>query len=666
MATALLVWLPVVLVAYYGVHKPFPPASHGLEAWSLMAAGPARVPFAGALADVAVAVWIAAAAAGTGRLLLRRLLGTLPEDPLASLVFGAGLGLGALALAVLALSAIQFLTPVPVFFLLGLFTGLALLSLGGRDHVGQAPSPAPSGLIRAVQACVAIIALLTLTQALTPPLAWDSLVYHLTGPKQYVAAGGLFPGLDIPHLYFPALVEQLFTSAVVIGGDTAAQVLSFVLAAATITAVFAFTRQRAGPLAGGLAVALLISAPGLLTLARIAYVEWGLALFLFLSFWALTEGIERNDRRWLVLSACLAGLALGVKYTAVFPVAGLALCAFWGVRSRGVLWCLVVALVASPWWLRDLALTGNPVYPFLFGGWNWDGWKAEWFSRAGTGLLQEPWRLLATPWDLTVLSVEGGAYDVDLGPLFLAFLPLLLIRAHASWAKQAFVVLVVTYAGWLIGAAQSSLLLQGRFLLPALPFLAAGLGATLGESSLVVGPIRVSRLLHTAVLLALVLTVTGAATRWLFDPPIPYLAGAESREGYLTRHLDGYYESVRRLPPEGRTLLLWEPRSYYCETACQPDALLYNWRYLLYRHPRIEDAFSSLETAGYSSLLLYGGGLRFFSQGPDPEARPQDVDALKRFEARYTERLSGPSLEEVLAMPESSAAGVYTVYQLKP
>ena len=149
------------------------------------------------------------------------------------------------------------------------------------------------------------------------------------------------------------------------------------------------------------------------------------------------------------------------------------------------LWMLTVATVASPWYLKNLAFTGNPFYPFFFGGRNWDAWRDAWFTRWGTGLLQEPVRLLTAPWDLGVLASESSLlYDVSLSPLLLGFMPLLLLlrRAAAPWTASALWVALVAYGGWLLGAAQSELLLQGRLLLPALPLLAAALAVALAES----------------------------------------------------------------------------------------------------------------------------------------------------------------------------------------
>ena len=373
---------------------------------------------------------------------------------------------------------------------------------------------------------------------------------------------------------------------------------------------------RASP---GWGAGILASSISLWSLAGYAYVEWGLLAFCTLAFWALRNALDQERASWLLVSGICLGLALGVKYTAAFVALGLGSYLLWTTIRRDTLlaksfpnwqhlglWMLTVATVASPWYLKNLAFTGNPFYPFFFGGRNWDAWRDAWFTRWGTGLLQEPVRLLTAPWDLGVLASEGSLlYDVSLSPLLLGFMPLLLLlrRAAAPWTASALWVALVAYGGWLLGAAQSELLLQGRLLLPALPLFAAALAVALAESRRLALPwLRTSFLLEATLVLVLTLQGLTLVSRWAADPPVPYLAGAESREVYLERHLGAHYRALNHLnqtvSPEASVLFLWEPRTYLCRVQCQPDALLYNWRDFLRRHEGIDPCLHHAAGAG--------------------------------------------------------------------
>ena len=638
----LVLWMAVVFVAYYAVHKPLPEdLAQGGAVWSLLRQGWSVTAILDTLMALGTVLWLLGLSLGIGTLLLEGILGEPPDGLLERGIFGTALGLGALSFAFLFLGMVAALTPLPAFLVLGLLSGFGLVGLRrlpwrrSRALVGPSDQAGQGGLVRSLQVLLLVMAPFIVTRALTPPTAWDSLVYHLAGPQRYIQAGRIIGGIDVPHFYFPSLVEQLFTAALLVQGDISARLMHLALAGVGAVALYGFLARREGPRAGWLALGVLVSAASLLSLATQTYVEWGLLAFGFLAFWALQEATERENIRWLALSGCLAGLVLGVKYTGVFLVAALAWLLVWRAAHRFstghprafprwshlLLWGGAVAAVASPWYIKNLMLTGNPVYPFLFGGWNWDAWKAAWFSRPGTGLITEPGRLLAAPWELTVLGVEGGAfYDVTLGPLFLGLLPLLVVaRPKSSWAAAALLVVAIGYGAWLYGAAQSELLMQGRLLLPVLPFLAALLASGVAQTARLALPfLRIERTLGAAIVLVVALTLLRLTADWVADPPLPYLVGAESRGAYLERRLGNHYRALSfvntGLPPDAKVLFLWEPRSYLCRSDCQPDALLYNWRYLLLRHRNPEAIFRALRAEGYTHILLYGGGLRFFSQ----------------------------------------------------
>ncbi len=748
-ALGLLAWVTVVLVAYYAVHKPvlgFAAATPGAGAgWQGLLT---------TLSDLLIAAWIVLATVGSGVAVLRRVgvavlrrvgavaegssavphrrasalvastgsvnsadafdgaQATAPasssnpppknlhalEDPLAVLVFGGALGVAVLAAGAFALAAAQFLTPLWVMGWLGVLTGVAVMEVRtgplaaccrAMAAAARAAQPRP---VRALQAALGLLFLLVLTRALLPPTAWDSLVYHLTAPRAYLAAGGYQPGLDISHAYFPSLVEQLFTVALAAGSEAVPAVLHVFVAVLGVAGVWGFLRPRLGQAGAAIGVGVLVSVASLATLAGEAYVDWGVVTFGFLAFWALEQAHAGDSRRWLVLSGVLAGMAMGSKYTGLYPVAGLGWLLVWGAAHRFahqpvrtfprwpdvLLWGVIAAATVGPWLLRDLVLTGNPVYPFVFDGANWDAWKSAWVTRPGAGLAAEPLRMLAAPWEVTVIGREGGLYDASLGPLLLGLLPLaLLATKRDAWSGRALAVAAFGYCGWLAGAAQTSLLMQGRLLLPVAPFLAVAVAAGWQRAvSLDLPSLRITRLLAMVTALVVASTLAMQAAAWVADPPLPVLAGAESRSVYSLRKLGGYaamVSEVNRLPSEARILFLWEPRTYLCDppgppahARCQADALLFNWRHLLYTwHDDPAAVAGALRAEGYTHLLVYGGGLRFFSEPPNVEAEPAHIQALLALLERSAALVAGTPLGETLALPARAAAGRgYALYAL--
>ena len=74
--------------------------------------------------------------------------------------------------------------------------------------------------------------------------------------------------------------------------------------------------------------------------------------------------------------------------------------------------------------------------------------------------------------------------------------------------------------------------------------------------------------------------------------PLPYLAGLETREQYLTRRLGTHYGTMQQLndvlPAEAVVVFLWEPRSYYCQLDCRPDSILDAFSHLVYQYGSAE------------------------------------------------------------------------------
>lgn len=680
----LLLWCGVVLAAYYAVHKPWPAdLGNAAAVWGMLRAGVSPPAVVTLVTDVGTVLWVLAVACGCGSTALRRC--GVRSTGAERLLFGTALGMGAIALASWLLAMLQFLTPPWVLLTMGGLTAVAVRELAATDVRAVAdtvrsalggPQPWP---VRTLQAGLAVAVAVQVTQALAPPTGWDALVYHLTGPAYYLRTGGYVPGLDLPHSYFPSVVEGLFTVALAAGSDRSPGLLHLGVAALGVAAVFAYLRARLGSGPAWFGVAVLLSVASLGTLAAKAYVDWGLLSFGFLAFWALELAWERGGRGWLVVSALLAGMTLGAKYTGLCPVVGLGLLLAWRVvRGRASLaallgWGAAAALAFTPWLARNLLLTGNPVYPFVFDGRFWDPWKTAWITRPGTGLVAEPLRVVAAPWEVTVIGREGGLYDASLGPLLLALLPLAVwAGVRGGWAGRVLAVAGVAYAGWLAGAAQTSLLMQGRLLLPAAPFLAAAAVAGWARLPGIDLPqVRISRLVGMVTGLVAGLGVASLALGWLANPPLPVLLGAEPPTRYQERRLGEYAGAVQglgTLPAGAKVLFLWEPRTYLCPAAvtCQADAFLYNWRYLLHRvGDDAPAAAADLRAAGYTHLLVYGGGLRFFTEPPNVEAEAPHVQALLDLLARDATLVRGNPLAATLALPPAQAAGRgYALYAI--
>src|SRR6185436_4057821 len=103
---------------------------------------------------------------------------------------------------------------------------------------------------------------------LYPPRAFDSTMYFLTSAKVYVQSHQLVvtPFLRLPVL--PQLNEMLFTLALLLYDDIAAQVIQLLLLATLTAALIAFGRRNFSKQTGWWSAAILLGNPLVLWVGR--------------------------------------------------------------------------------------------------------------------------------------------------------------------------------------------------------------------------------------------------------------------------------------------------------------------------------------------------------------------------------------------------------------
>jgi 4-amino-4-deoxy-L-arabinose transferase-like glycosyltransferase len=665
-------WLFFVLGSFFTVQKPFDATQATAMTRSTL--------------DLLAAGWIALAASGAGIWLLTRLLRD-PLPVLETLVLGTGLGLGLLALLALGFGMIHLFQTGPVIIATLLLTSLSALQLRRlyrRTPVtadSTALTPPPHNLVTVY---LVIFLLLMLLVALLPSTDFDGLFYHLVAPKLYIQAGGIVGGIDIFPVNFPAFIEMLFAWAMLLRGDVAAKLLHALFGLLTGGLLFVATSRLMGRKPAWLALLVYASMPMVHTLAGWAYSDLALAFFQLAGLYAVvcytlsSAGDSpppiAGDRGWLLLAGLFSGFAMGVKYTSFVMPLGLGLLLLvlaiaGGWWRRGIvdilLFGLVAGLVALPWYLKNWLVIGNPVYPFLtnwFGGEFWSPFRVDWYSDAGSGVGWSPGTLLTLPWLVTVGVNDVNYWDGRLGPLFLLFAPLLIFfaivgrRYERRWQVIYYALggyALLLFAVWTVGIIWSRPLWQSRHLLPGLVVLAPLVGWGWANLTRFDRPrFSLSGFVNLALALTLVLTLLDIGLLTLRIDPLPYLFGLESRSQYLTRRLGAHYQAMReinRLPPEAVVQFLWEPRSFYCDQTCRPDAVLDVLALAAHQHGTAANIVAAWGDAGVTHVLVHRAGLQYILN----EA-PESVDQalLTELETNYFELVV-------------DVAGVYQLYELR-
>jgi len=337
------------------------------------------------------------------------------------------------------------------------------------------------------------------------------------------------------------------------------------------------------------------------------------ALYCFLAVLATLRWSTNGDRRWLVIGGVLTGFAASSKYLGL----GIALLLLgWIAVSRRqsdrrarlkavVVFVACAVAVASPWFVKNLVWTGNPVYPFLLGGPDWTPLRLSYLMTylrsfgAGTGVVET----LLLPWNLYVRHAEFGTImtSIDVpSPFFLLALAFPWARPPAGWGSLG----VLTVLAMLVWAAGSQ---QTRFLLPLYPILTLLSVVTLCwiDARWQRPGLRV--ILPALALGAIATTLAYQVVNATTTRTLSVVLGWESKASYLRRILYDYsaMEFIEdELPENAQVALLWDGRGYYCDSRCLPDADLSRWPRLLQETGSAQAAVETLRARGVSHILV--------------------------------------------------------------
>lgn len=327
-------------------------------------------------------------AAGLGRLLFGRW--TESQDPAARWGLHGLLGLGTIGWLTLPIG----LLPSGYRWGLGVVGLLTLAGFYGlvkdRPRASLPKGPAALGLL-----VVVLGLLIPLVSVLTPSdlYDWDSLAYHLALAKVWVAQGQWsFISYD-HHSNFPYLVDNLLIWGQAWGGYSGAKFFMLAYTAYGCLAIFGLARARYGVTAAWWSTVAFATVPMVIWESGTAYIDVAHSLFGGIGIWlaaGLLDGEETEAKNWL-LPALMLGGAVGSKYTALqtVPILGVVLLVYAFARKVGrpadiVKMGLVAVAIGSPWYVKNIVTTGNPVYPFfysVFHGKNWDAFAARIYSN---------------------------------------------------------------------------------------------------------------------------------------------------------------------------------------------------------------------------------------------------------------------------------------------
>lgn len=542
------------------------------------------------------------------------------------LVLDVAIGLGLLSLVFFALASFHLLIGDFPKQLFGLAAagGFWLLLVDVVFHVAEWKREKrllPSW--RSVLWVVAFVclALYVLIPALAPPSAsdWDSLAYHLSVPKLFLEHGGFYYIDWMSHSNFPMLVEMLYLPALSMDSPAGAKMVHYLYGVLLVLAVVMLVRKHFTAKGAPLAALAIAGMPIVMWEATTAYIDLATALYTVVAVYLLLDYLDKPELKTLIWCGVAAGFAASTKMTGLALIPMLAV---WlvvdGVRQRNcrtitqvVKHALLLAglglLVCSPWYIKSLIYTGNPVYPFfhsIFGGKDWTAVLAQNYAalQAKFGVGHDFASFALLPVDVTFRSEMF--YDTPglyVGPILLVAIPLLLVARN--WTRK------LKGLAWFFAAQMViwfALTQQSRYLIPAFAILAVIIAAVAYFDE----RLRVTRAVLYAVFGAT--AVFGVLVMSFFvRDAAPVVFGRETADKYLMRTLPVYAAEKwinESTPHSSKVALFGDTRGFYLDR----DYVWADWGHnerFTRRYASLDEFINYLRNQGISYAIVNRPGL---------------------------------------------------------
>ena len=638
-AALLLLWTGVLIVAYYVVQKP-----------GLLGA------FAGLLDTIwtlLVAALLLFNAYGIGKNILQ-VLQFERQVSIDRLLLGWGIGLGAMGLLGLFVSAVQLADEwVLTLFQVGLGLFFVFQGIPGNLRVDLNTlfthlHLSFSQYNRFTKIILFSVPGFAFLLTLVPPFeAFDALFYHLTQPARVLQDGGLRVADIAPHFWFPNLTENLYLWALGLGSERAAQILHFAWAMLSVLLLWHWAVNVWNAEIARKTLLLLAAMPALPLLASWAYADMALVFYSAASLYAFVQYRKNRAGHWLAILAVMSGFAISVKYTAfVVPLTcGLLLLLrrpFVRSVATAAQFGAIALLTALPYYARNALLMGNPFYPFVFGGRFWDDFRAAWYADSGTGIGWDAARLLFLPVNTLLGYQDANFFDGRMGPLFLILAPvsiwILVSRTRRDTAEGVSLLAIgvfslLSFGAWTVGVINSTALWQARLLFPAwVPF---AIPTALAWDSLGVfdtSRLRIGFLVNALIAVVLALTVFDQAIFVLQRNPLAVAIGAQSRERYIERINPSYgalIQLMNELPADAKVYSLFEPRTYGLPRLTQPDPIIDNFAHDVYLYETSSQIIQQWTSEQYTHVIVYERGLDFMTESASRKFTPSIQKTLQ-------------------------------------
>lgn len=362
-----------------------------------------------------------------------------------------------------------------------------------------------------------------------PEISFDALWYHLTLPKIYLENQNIFhiPGILLYYSDMPKLLEMIYIGALSFGNEILAKFIHFTFGILSLIAIYKLSRKFISVDLSLIATLIFYSNLVVGWLSISSYIDLARTFFEILAIFAFILFIEKKEKKYLLVSSLVLGLAVTTKLIALSSI-GIFIVLFIykfindkeslkSLFSNISIFTLVCLILPLPWFIFSYLNTGNPFYPY--------------FSiPVDSGNFINLPSLFSFPKDFLSIFI----YTNDpISPLYLIFLPLIIIfyKNMNIKIKYLFIYSLISFFVWYF----TQYFRGTRFLLPYLPIFSV-------LCAYAISKIREVNFKNYLIVLVIFVSFTSIGYRGVANAKyIPVIFKNESKSEFLEKHLNFNY-----------------------------------------------------------------------------------------------------------------------------
>jgi len=485
---------------------------------------------------------------------------------------------------------------------------------------------------------------------LTPVIDRDALIHHLAIPKLWLKNGGFYEIKWAIYSYYPMNVDLLYLIPLYFNRDFLAKFIHMGFGIGTALLIYYYLKNKLSRIAGLLGIFVFLSTPIVVRLSTEAYVDLGLVFFTtasILAFIRYRDG-EYKNFKWLIISSVAMGFALGTKYNALIVWFFLSLAVVfvysrdtqeqWISFRNGMIFFLISLFVFSPWLIKNIVLTGNPLYPLFQGFFNTssttsqDGTYAIVSGSKYMGIFQMRAAMYGEGfWETLLIPIryffEGKDnsyryFDGVLNPVLIILLPFVFLKRSFLHDK----IFYICFVAFILLMTSFLDQIRIRYIFTIVPILS--ILTVMGFMNIMSWAMSRSNQLKyiwSVAFLAVFIIIMSQNIFYIKDyyytiSPMNYVLGKESKDDFISRHVNSYpaMKFINTFTPENTRirLIFLAGRGYYLERPYEDDQSMgMNFIRGLIAAAGTDESFQDhIHSLGYTHLLVRMDVIRIFLQ----------------------------------------------------